>query len=201
MQIDPEQMAALQAQGYTPEQIAEAMAQQAGGAPAEEEVQQEIPQDAVQAQTQSTAGMSIEEQAQAQAEAQMQAEAAQQQQAKAAQIYEQQQLEAAQPEPQATVQLDADSANNVNQAAAVAAAAEALMPTEKDWSQMNAIEKKQKLAKIASEKRAKLEKEKMENPTVDENGEHIMTVEEAKAEAAGLQQMLVAGEEAVEIKI
>ena len=41
----------------------------------------------------------------------------------------------------------------------------------------------------------------MENPTVDANGEHIQTVAEAREEAAQMQQMLVAGEEAVEIKI
>jgi hypothetical protein len=97
--------------------------------------------------------------------------------------------------------LDEASANNVNQAAAVAAAAEALMPEEKPWAKMSALEKKQKLGKIAAEKRAKLEKEKLENPTVDSNGEHIQTVEEARMEAAQMQQMLVAGEEAVEIKI
>ena len=74
----------------------------------------------------------------------------------------------------------------MNQAAAVAAAAEALMPTEKPWSKMNAAEKQAKLAKIAAEKKAKLEKEKLENPTVDANGEHIQTVAEAKAEAAQL---------------
>lgn len=75
------------------------------------------------------------------------------------------------------------------------------MPTEKPWSQMNAAEKQAKLAKIAAEKKAKLEKEKLENPTVDANGEHIQTVAEAKAEAAQLQQMLVAGEAAVDQKI
>jgi len=83
----------------------------------------------------------------------------------------------------------------------VAAAAEALMPEEKPWAKMNAAEKQAKLAKIAAEKKAKLEKEKRENPTVDEHGEHIQTVAEAKAEAAQLQQMLVAGEAAVEQKI
>lgn len=97
--------------------------------------------------------------------------------------------------------LDDASANNVNQAAAVAAAAEALMPEEKPWAKMSPAEQKAKLAKIAGEKRAKLEKEKLENPTVDQHGEHIQTVEEARQEAAQMQQMLVAGEEAVEIKI
>lgn len=75
------------------------------------------------------------------------------------------------------------------------------MPEEKPWAKMSAAEKKVKLTKIAAEKKAKLEKEKLENPTVDANGEHIQTVEEAKEEAAQMQQMLVAGEEAVEIKI
>jgi hypothetical protein len=36
---------------------------------------------------------------------------------------------------------------------------------------------------------------------VDENGEHIMTVAEARAEAADLQNTLIAGEAAVEEKI
>ena len=40
-----------------------------------------------------------------------------------------------------------------------------------------------------------------ENPTVDENGEHIMTVAEARAQAADLQNTLIAGEAAVEEKI
>jgi hypothetical protein len=75
------------------------------------------------------------------------------------------------------------------------------MPEEKPWAKMSAVEKKTKLTKIAAEKKAKLEKEKLENPTVDANGEHIQTVEEAREEAAQMQQMLVAGEEAVEIKI
>jgi hypothetical protein len=105
------------------------------------------------------------------------------------------------PPARNTIQLDEASVNNVNQAAAVAAAAEALMPEEKPWAKMNAREKKTKLAKIAAEKKEKLEKEKLENPTVDANGEHIQTVEEAREEAAQMQQMLVAGEEAVEIKI
>lgn len=75
------------------------------------------------------------------------------------------------------------------------------MPEEKPWAKMNAAEKQAKLTKIAAEKKAKLEKEKRENPTVDANGEHIQTVAEAKAEAAQLQEMLVAGEAAVEQKI
>ena len=63
----------------------------------------------------------------------------------------------------------------------------------------------ERAAKLAKDKKAKeeearkkAEKEAKENPTVDENGEHIQTVAEAKAEAAQLQQMLVAGEAAVE---
>jgi hypothetical protein len=94
---------------------------------------------------------------------------------------------------------------DVNQAAAVAAAAESLFPTEKPWAKMSAAERKAKLArdakKKAEEEKAKKEKEARENPTVDENGEHIQTVEEARAQAAELQQMLVAGEQAVEEKI
>jgi len=66
---------------------------------------------------------------------------------------------------------------------------------------MTEAERKVKLSKIAAEKKAKLEKEKLENPTVDANGNHIQTVAEAKEEAAQLQQMLVAGEAAVEQKI
>lgn len=61
----------------------------------------------------------------------------------------------------------------MNQAAAVAAAAEALMPEDKPWAKMSAAEKKVKLSKIAAEKKAKLEKEKLENPTVDKDGNHI----------------------------
>jgi hypothetical protein len=45
------------------------------------------------------------------------------------------------------------------------------------------------------------EKEERENPTVDENGEHIQTVAEAKIEAQQLQQMLDAGTAAVEEKL
>lgn len=59
---------------------------------------------------------------------------------------------------------------------------------------MNAAEKKAYLAKKAQEKAEKAAKEARENPTVDENGEHIQTVAEAKAEARQLQEMLVAGE-------
>ena len=66
---------------------------------------------------------------------------------------------------------------------------------------MTASEKEAKRAKDEAEKQAKADKEARENPTVDENGEHIMTVAEAKAQAAELQQTLVAGEAAVEQKI
>lgn len=47
----------------------------------------------------------------------------------------------------------------------------------------------------------KAEKEKRENPTVDENGEHIQTVAEAKLEAAALQNMLDEGVANVDKKI
>lgn len=63
---------------------------------------------------------------------------------------------------------------------------------------MTGAERQAKLAKDEAEKKRLKEKEERENPTVDENGEHIQTVAEAKAEAAQLQQMLVAGEAAVE---
>lgn len=66
---------------------------------------------------------------------------------------------------------------------------------------MNAVEKKAYLAKKQKEKAEKAAKEARENPTVDENGEHIQTVAEAKAEARQLQEMLVAGEQAVDQKI
>lgn len=66
---------------------------------------------------------------------------------------------------------------------------------------MTEAEKAAKRQKDEEEKEAKKEKEARENPTVDENGEHIMTVAEAKAQAAELQNTLVAGEEAVEEKI
>ena len=46
---------------------------------------------------------------------------------------------------------------------------------------MTEAEKAAKRAKDEEEKQAKAEKEARENPTVDENGEHIMTVAEAKA--------------------
>ena len=70
---------------------------------------------------------------------------------------------------------------DTNQAAAVAAAANELFP---DVSKMKPAEKKAYLAKKAkedaAEKQRLKEKEARENPTVDENGEHIQTVEEAK---------------------
>lgn len=47
----------------------------------------------------------------------------------------------------------------------------------------------------------KAEKEKRENPTVDENGEHIQTVEEAKLEAQAMQNMLDEGVANVDKKI
>ena len=75
------------------------------------------------------------------------------------------------------------------------------MPDDKPWSKMTPAEKAAKQAKDAAEKKRLAEKEARENPTVDENGEHIQTVAEAKAEAAQLQQMLVQGEAAVEQKI
>ena len=55
----------------------------------------------------------------------------------------------------------------------MAAAAAELIPEEKPWSKMTAAEKAKKKAKDAAEKKAKKEKEERENPTVDENGEHI----------------------------
>jgi len=88
-----------------------------------------------------------------------------------------------------------------NEAAAVAAAADQLLVQEKPWSKMTAAEKEAKKAKDAAAKEEKAAKEARENPTVDENGEHIMTVAEAKAQAAELQNTLVAGEAAVEEKI
>jgi hypothetical protein len=58
-----------------------------------------------------------------------------------------------------------------------------LIPEEKPFNKMNGAEKKAYLAKKAQEKAEKAAKEARENPTVDENGEHIQTVAEAKAEA------------------
>ena len=51
---------------------------------------------------------------------------------------------------------------------------------------MTGAERQAKLAKDEAEKKRLKEKEERENPTVDENGEHIQTVAEAKAEAAQL---------------
>ena len=45
---------------------------------------------------------------------------------------------------------------------------------------MTAAEKEAKKAKDAAAKEEKAAKEARENPTVDENGEHIMTVAEAR---------------------
>ena len=50
----------------------------------------------------------------------------------------------------------------------------------------------------AAEKAAK---EKLENPTVDANGEHIQTVEEAKLEAKAMQAAPDQGVQAVETKL
>lgn len=47
----------------------------------------------------------------------------------------------------------------------------------------------------------KAAKDKLENPTVDANGEHIQTVEEAKMEAMAMQQALDMGVQAVDTKI
>jgi hypothetical protein len=49
---------------------------------------------------------------------------------------------------------------------------------------MNPAERAAKTAALAQEKKEKAAKEERENPTVDENGEHIQTVAEAKIEAA-----------------
>lgn len=51
---------------------------------------------------------------------------------------------------------------------------------------MTAAEKAKKKAEDEAEKKRLKEKEERENPTVDENGEHIQTVEEAKIEAQQL---------------
>jgi hypothetical protein len=57
---------------------------------------------------------------------------------------------------------------------------------------MTAVQKKQyvnkKAQEASAEKRRMREKEAMENPTVDSNGEHIQTVAEAKVEARQLQE-------------
>jgi len=80
-------------------------------------------------------------------------------------------------------------------------AAAQLIPDEKPWAKMSAAERKVKLAKQEKEKKDKEEKDKRENPTVDENGEHITTVAEARAQAKQMQMELEAGEAAVEQKI
>lgn len=84
----------------------------------------------------------------------------------------------------------------------MAAAANELFPDE---SKMNAAQKmafrRKKAAEAAAEKERLKEKDALENPTVDANGEHIQTVAEAKVEARELQQQLEAGEAAVEEKI
>lgn len=90
-------------------------------------------------------------------------------------------MQTARPRGRQNVQVAATA--DVNQAAAVAAAAAALIPEEKPFNKMNALEKKAYLQKQAKEKAEKAAKEARENPTVDENGEHIQTVAEAKAEA------------------
>ena len=76
---------------------------------------------------------------------------------------------------------------DVNQAAAVAAAADQLFPDE---SKMTAVQKKAFKVKqardAATEKQRLKDKAALENPTVDENGEHIQTVAEAKEEARAL---------------
>lgn len=51
---------------------------------------------------------------------------------------------------------------------------------------MTPAEKQVYLKKKATEKAEKAAKEARENPTVDENGEHIQTVAEAKEEARQL---------------
>ena len=66
---------------------------------------------------------------------------------------------------------------------------------------MTAKERAAKKEKDAELAQAKKEKDERENPTVDADGEHIMTVAEAKAQAADLQNTLIAGEAAVEEKI
>lgn len=66
---------------------------------------------------------------------------------------------------------------------------------------MTAAEREVKKAKDEQAKEDKAAKDARENPTVDENGEHLMTVAEARIQAADLQNTLVAGEQAVEEKI
>ena len=86
--------------------------------------------------------------------------------------------------PTAGAKLQISESETANHAAAVAAAADALFKEDKPWAKMSPAEKQAKLAKDAADKKAKEEKEARENPTVDENGEHIQTVAEARIEAA-----------------
>jgi len=60
-----------------------------------------------------------------------------------------------------------------NQAAALAAAADALILDDKPFDKMTPAEKKLKQLKDLKAKQDKAEKDKRENPTVDANGEHI----------------------------
>lgn len=112
---------------------------------------------------------------QAQAEAQVEAEAA-----ASAQVEAQNKARSFPKKKAAPTNTEA-----INQAAAVANAADELFP---DVNKMTAVQKRQyvnkKASEAASEKRRLKEKAALENPTVDENGEHIQTVAEAKVEAA-----------------
>ena len=199
--VDPAVLA--QAQAEAEAQVA--AEQQAGGAqaaaaPAEAPAAEApaaaeaAPADAAQVDATAQAGADAQAQAQAQAEAEAQAQAQAQAEAEA-------QAQAAPKATTVTKKIAVPNTPDINQAAAVAAAAAQLMPEDKPWSKMTPAEKAAKQAKDAAEKKRLAEKEARENPTVDENGEHIQTVAEAKAEAAQLQQMLVQGEAAVEQKI
>ena len=85
------------------------------------------------------------------------------------------------------------------------AASEALGPDDKELAKMTpakrAAYKAKKQQEALAEKKRLAEKEALENPTVDENGEHIQTVAEAKEEARQLQAQLEEGERAVDEKI
>ena len=83
-----------------------------------------------------------------------------------------QQAQATRPPGKGSKVQVSDTAD-VNQAAAVAAAAAQLIPEDKPWAKMSAVERKAKVARDAAAKKEKEEKEARENPTVDENGEHI----------------------------
>jgi hypothetical protein len=48
-----------------------------------------------------------------------------------------------------------------------------LLPSEKPWAKMTAAERSKKKAADAAEKKRLKEKDELENPTVDANGEHI----------------------------